>query len=412
MMDPRNLLIQEYDYDLPETSIARYPLTNRESSKLLIYKNESIQEDEYANIHKHLPKDSLLIFNNTKVVAARLLFTKMTGGAIELFCLEPSEQYGDITNAMLQKKKVIWHCLVGGAKKWKKGEVLVKQIDTSNPSMTLWAKMIEKRSDSYVIELSWNMENQRFADILHLVGEIPLPPYLNRKAEDTDTERYQTVYAQHDGSVAAPTAGLHFTDALLQKLKKEGIHQAFVTLHVGAGTFKPVKSETLGDHEMHAEYIDVPSSLIQQLLDQSGKAIIPVGTTSFRTIESCYWMGVKATLDADASIQALEIKQWDVYTLPQNISVQTALQALLLWMQRQQTMRIVCKTQLLVTPAYTIRVADAIITNFHQPKSTLLLLIASFVGTQWKTIYQYALQHQFRFLSYGDGCLLWKRKEI
>ena len=406
-MDPRNISIQDFTYHLPDERIARYPLNERDASKLLIYKNESIAEDIYANLADYLPTSSLLIFNNTKVVEARLLFTKSTGGAIELFCLEPDANYADITTAMLQQKKVSWNCLVGGAKKWKSGEVLHKEIKSQHRQFVLSASLFHKNTDSYLIEFSWD-DDLSFAEVLHLAGVIPLPPYLNRQAEVADQERYQTVYAKHDGSVAAPTAGLHFTNQLIQTLSNKDICHTYVTLHVGAGTFKPVKSETLEGHDMHAEYIDVTLACIEQLLAQQHAPIIPVGTTSFRTIETLYWMGVKAILNPSALIDELEIKQWDVYELPQDISREISLNALLDWMKQSAMQRIICKTQLLVTPGYTIRVADAIITNFHQPNSTLLLLISAFVGENWKSIYDYAIANDFRFLSYGDGSLLWK----
>ncbi len=407
-MDPRNILIQDFSYHLPDDRIARYPLSERDASKLLIYHHHTISEDVYANLAEYIPASSLLIFNNTKVVEARLMFTKSTGGAIELFCLEPDATYADITTAMLQKKKVKWNCLVGGAKKWKAGEVLQKVISSHQQQFELSATLLQKNIDSYSIEFSWSDELLSFAEVLHLAGVIPLPPYLNRQADESDQDRYQTIYAQHDGSVAAPTAGLHFTNQLIERLTNKNISHTFVTLHVGAGTFKPVKSETLEGHEMHAEFIDVTIELIERILAQQQAPIIPVGTTSFRTIETLYWMGVKVFIQPNASLEELEIKQWDVYELPQDISREQSLTALLEWMKNRSMHRIICKTQLLVTPGYTIRIADAIITNFHQPNSTLLLLISAFVGEKWKTIYDYALANDFRFLSYGDGSLLWK----
>lgn len=407
-MNPRHISIQEFSYSLPDERIARYPLAERDASKLLIYKNQVISQHVYADLAEHLPTNTLLVFNNTKVVEARLLFNKSTGGTIEIFCLEPDSQYGDITSAMLQKQTVRWQCLVGGAKKWKAGEVLEKQIQYNEKTLVLTAEMLQKNADSFSIEISWNDIDLTFAEVLHLAGVIPLPPYLNRQAEESDQERYQTVYAKFDGSVAAPTAGLHFTDALFEKLKNKDCAHDFVTLHVGAGTFKPVKSDTLDGHEMHAEYIDVSQQLIERILAQNSGPIVPVGTTSFRTLESLYWMGVKLCVNPNASLDELELKQWDVYELQQDITRTDAIIALLQWMKQKDLQRIICKTQLLVTPGYIIRMADAIITNFHQPNSTLLLLISAFVGENWKTIYNYALENEFRFLSYGDGSLLWK----
>lgn len=408
-MNPKDIRIEDFTYHLPEERIAKYPLAERDQSKLLEYKEGKIAEYSYAKLDSLLPKDALLVFNNTKVVEARLIFTKSTGGKIELFCLEPDSQYQDITVAMLQQDRVVWNCLVGGAKKWKADEALQLCLSQGNKTITLEARMIDKLSDYFQIEFSWDRPYTSFAEVLHEFGIIPLPPYLNREAEKNDLATYQTVYAKYDGSVAAPTAGLHFTPALLAKLNQKSISSLYVTLHVGAGTFKPVKSETLSGHDMHAEFIDVQLQGIEQLLLHHQGTIIPVGTTSFRTIESLYWMGVKASMNLECTKSELEIKQWDVYELPQEVSVENALHSLIQWMNKNQSNRLICKTQLLVTPFYTIRLAKAILTNFHQPNSTLLLLISAFVGDDWKTIYQYALEHNFRFLSYGDGSLLWRK---
>jgi S-adenosylmethionine:tRNA ribosyltransferase-isomerase len=406
-MHPKDLSILNYTYNLPEEKIAKYPLAQRDSSKLLIYKNGIITESIYQNLSYHLPENTLLVFNNTKVVEARLLFEKNSGSVIEIFCLEPDERYADITTAMLQKEKVYWKCLVGGAKKWKE-EFLNKSI--SNNEILLTAKIIEKKNDYFLIELCWNDSTLSFAEILHAAGVIPLPPYLQRTAKESDNETYQTIYAKHNGSVAAPTAGLHFTESLLSNLSTKNIEPLYVTLHVGAGTFKPVKSATMQEHEMHAEFIDVTKETIEQLL--SSNTIVATGTTSLRTIESLYWMGVKLvsqkTQQYNCSLDKLSIKQWDPYELPQNINKNEALQALLTWMNENKFQRIICKTQIIIAPSYKLKVADGLITNFHQPQSTLLLLIASIVGDKWKEIYNYALKNNFRFLSYGDGSLLWK----
>jgi len=408
-MHPKNLSITDFDYTLNEEKIAKYPLEKRDESKLLIYQNGNISENIYANLADELPKNSLLVFNNTKVVEARLLFTKATGGNIEIFCLEPHEQYADTTTAMLQKQVVWWKCLVGGAKKWK-DEMLEKKMDDS---LVLTAKKIAQESDYFVIEIRWNKNDLCFAEVLHSAGLIPLPPYLNRAAEEKDKTSYQTIYAKNDGSVAAPTAGLHFTNTVFEKLQLKNIQQCFVTLHVGAGTFKPVKAATMNEHEMHAEFIDVNMVQIQELLHQQKAPTIAVGTTSLRTIETLYWMGVKLIYlnkpYDDIEIDELMIFQWDAYELPQNIHKQIALQELCNWMQTKHLSRIVTKTQIIIAPSYLLRVADGIITNFHQPKSTLLLLIAAIIGDDWKMVYQYALQNNYRFLSYGDGSLLWKK---
>jgi S-adenosylmethionine:tRNA ribosyltransferase-isomerase len=410
-MHPKDISIQDFTYDLPEERIAKYPLEVRDQSKLLVWKAGQISESIYQHLHEQLPADSFLVCNNTKVVEARLLFQKATGGQIEIFCLEPDDRYSDITNAMLSRGEVYWRCLIGGAKKWKEGS-LVLDVSYQGQTLTIHAKKVASLHDCFLIHFSWNQPKLSFAEVLHAAGSIPLPPYLNRATEASDAERYQTVYAQHDGSVAAPTAGLHFTERVLNNLATKNIHPAFVTLHVGAGTFKPVKAAKLEDHDMHAEWIDVEASLIQQLQQASGK-IIAVGTTSLRTIETLYWMGVKVLHHTTQktittiSLDDLVMHQWDAYELPQDISRTAALQALLDWMQIHQTTRLMCKTQILIAPSYRIRMADALITNFHQPQSTLLLLISAVVGDAWKNIYQHALANNYRFLSYGDGSLLW-----
>lgn len=409
MTHPKELAIKDFTYDLPDERIAKYPLPQRDESKLLVYKNGVIAEDVYKNIANHIPADSLLIFNNTKVVEARLLFQKPTGGVIEIFCLEP---FGgvDITHAMMQKEKAKWKCLVGGASKWKSG-LLEKQIRYGNETITLYAEKIEQLTDTFVIELSWKPVDISFVEVLHAAGLIPLPPYLNRQAEQSDLERYQTIYAKNEGSVAAPTAGLHFTDEVIRSLNNKNILQQFVTLHVGAGTFKPVKSETMEGHEMHSEWIDVKKETIESIMQAHSKKIIPVGTTSFRTIESLYWMGLKTFYHSEISIEEMEIKQWDVYELAdKTINADQSLQSLISWMDERKMNQIIIPTQLLVAPGYIPKIADAIVTNFHQPDSTLLLLVAALIGDDWKKVYDYALQNDFRFLSYGDGSLLWVNK--
>lgn len=408
MKDPRNISIQDYTYTLPDERIARYPLPERDSSKLLIYKDGSIAEDIYRNIHLQIPENSLLIFNNTKVVEARLLFQKPTGGIIEIFCLEPHEQYPDITTAMLQKEKVLWHCLVGGASKWKHGQILEKRIRNKENEIVLKAKYVEQRAGSFIIELSWLPAELSFAEILHYTGAIPLPPYLKRTADETDKERYQTVYAKEDGSVAAPTAGLHFTERVFEKLKKKNIQSDFVTLHVGAGTFKPVKTETMQEHEMHAEWVDVSKSTIENILNNLDSNIIAVGTTSLRTIESLYWLGLKSQEPGVDSLESMQLSQWEAYDLAEEkISVKDALQSLLQWMGESKLERLITKTQILIAPGYEFKIVNGLVTNFHQPQSTLLLLVAAFIGKDWQNVYDYALQNYFRFLSYGDGSLLW-----
>lgn len=420
-MNPKELSINNFTYELPNEKIAKYPLQKRDESKLLVYKNGVISESIYKNVATEIPANSLLIFNNTKVVEARLLFEKSTGGMIEIFCLEPAEIYADITTAMLQKKNVQWKCLVGGAKKWKE-KSLIKMISNDGIDFKLEAKKVEKFSDYFLIEFSWNIDELSFTEVLHLAGNIPLPPYLNRNVEEEDKQTYQTVYAKQDGSVAAPTAGLHFTDEIFTSLKNKNIDIDFVTLHVGAGTFKPVKADTMEAHEMHAEFIDVTIESIENIIAKInlGNKIIAVGTTSLRTIESLYWLGVKIISNFEFIISnsinqseiinnKLEINQWDCYELPQNIEPVIALEFLVKWMKENNLKRLLTKTQVIIAPSYKLRIAAGLITNFHQPKSTLLLLIAAIVGEDWKKIYKYALENNFRFLSYGDGCLLWAK---
>jgi len=439
MKHPSLLHIADFNYELPDHKIARYPLEQRDQSKLLIWGSSQdlgdfgpIRENTYANIANELPSESLLVFNNTKVVEARLLFQKPTGGLIELFCLEPADQYEDITTAMLQRGSVQWKCLVGGAKKWKEGAL--EFSDSSNQSekklLKFFAKKIAALPDCFLIEFSWEPAELSFAEVLHIAGDIPLPPYLNRATEASDKERYQTIYAKHDGSVAAPTAGLHFTETVFSKLSEKNIRKAYVTLHVGAGTFKPVKAEQMKDHEMHAEFIDVNFETIEQLIANVEKGIIAVGTTSLRTLESLYWIGVKTIRNPLVTAAGLQVTQWEPYVsdggteenksslenIPKEYtsggntvlpSATESLQSLLEWMQKNNATRIITKTQIIIAPGYEFKIIRALITNFHQPQSTLLLLVSAIVGENWKKIYQYALANEYRFLSYGDGSLLW-----
>ena len=419
MSDPRNISIKDYTYSLPQDRIAHYPLPERDASKLLIYKDGKITKDIFRDIASHIPDKSLLIFNNTKVVEARLLFQKPTGGVIEIFCLEPHSQYADITTAMLKKEKVWWQCLVGGAAKWKPGQILEKKIEVASAlphkEITLHACFVEKKDDTFTIELSWSPAALSFAEVLNHTGAVPLPPYIKRAPEKSDKERYQTVYADSDGSVAAPTAGLHFTNLIFGNLKEKDIQADYVTLHVGAGTFKPVKSDTMQEHDMHAEWIDVHKKTIENILQNLDNNIIAVGTTSLRTIESLYWLGVKQ-LAVDSLQLTTKTKspalllQWEAYELAEkNIAVKDALHVLLNWMNKNNMERFVTKTQILIAPGYEFKIVKGLITNFHQPQSTLLLLVAALIGDDWRKVYDYALQHDFRFLSYGDGSLLWSR---
>lgn len=408
-MHPRELEIKNFTYDLPDARIARFPLEERDRSRLLVYKKGQIEEATYAGLASHLPANSFLVFNNTKVIEARLLFEKSNGGKVEIFCLEPDSQYGDITTGMLQKKSVVWKCLVGGAKKWKEGILSAKISHPAVPGLFLFAEKKEPLGDGYLIGLSWNNSDLSFAEVLHLAGAIPLPPYLSRNAEESDKERYQTIYAKHDGSVAAPTAGLHFTEKMFGDFTRKNIRYNFVTLHVGAGTFKPVKSERMQEHEMHAEFIDVSAECIETLLQQLGNPVISVGTTSLRTIESLYWLGLKTASRPAITASELPVTQWEPYDTPEEAQIDpaAALSSLLNWMKRNHTAKLITKTQIIIAPGYRFRIAKALITNFHQPQSTLLLLVSAITGDNWKKIYQYAMENDFRFLSYGDGSLLW-----
>ncbi len=415
-MHPKYLSIKDFTYNLPEERIAKFPSKERDDSKLLVYRHGKITQDIYRNIHTYIPENSLLIFNDTKVVEARLIFQKSSGGRIEIFCLAPDERYPDIITALQQQGKVLWQCLIGGASKWKHGQILEKKISSEN-SQKADQKIIlrviykEKKADAFIIELSWMPSHFSFAEILHYAGVIPLPPYIKRQAEKSDSERYQTIYAHSEGSVASPTAGLHFTETIFRNLNKKNIQTDFITLHVGAGTFKPVKSEIMEQHEMHSEFIDVSKKTIENILLNLQNDIICVGTTSLRTIESLYWQGVKIKLNPSAEL--LSISQWETYDLEtENILVKDSLQSLLNWMVAHQQKRLVTKTQIIIAPGYKPKIAKALITNFHQPQSTLLLLVAALIdeipnGISWRKIYEYALKNNFRFLSYGDGSLLW-----
>jgi S-adenosylmethionine:tRNA ribosyltransferase-isomerase len=409
-MHPSSLQIKDFTYDLPEEKIARYPLPQRDQSKLLIYKNGSLSEDTYQHLEQHIPEHSLLVFNQTKVIHARLLFQKPTGGKIEVFCLEPDERYPDVQTAMLQKGSVYWKCMVGGAAKWKDGQQLSLEVaqDKSNEPLVMTAIIEEKKEGYFVLQLNWNTDLS-FAEALHIAGHVPLPPYLNRAAELSDETRYQTIFAKEEGSVAAPTAALHFTENVLNKLTDKDIATGFVTLHVGAGTFKPVKSETMHDHDMHAEWIEITPGFIQQIIEQlnAQKPLIAVGTTSARTLESLYWIGVRLKRNDIAHLDGVAVPQWYPYDNNSDFTAMEIFEFLKLYMHNHQMNKLITRTQIIIAPGYVFRVIDGLITNFHQPQSTLLLLVSALVGNAWRSIYDYALQHDFRFLSYGDGCLLW-----
>lgn len=401
MKAPKDIAIEEYDYALPNERIAKFPLANRDESKLLVYKNNSFEEAIFNRLPDYLNNDTLLVFNNTKVIHARLFFRKETGSLIEIFCLEPYNMA--ISSAFEQRNHCTWLCFVGNNKKWKNG-TLSRTITIANKSVTLSVDRKQAVSNAWVVDFEWNDSELSFAHVIEHFGVIPLPPYLNREAVDSDKQRYQTVYAKHEGSVAAPTAGLHFSDYVFDSLERKGIVKEFVTLHVGAGTFKPVDSVTIGEHEMHIEKIEVTKQNIIRLLQYVSKTIIPVGTTSVRTLESVYWFGVK--LGIDATIEQMHISQWEPYELVDYaLSAEESLHNVLDFMDRNAINTLYGDTQLMIAPGYKYHLVKGIVTNFHQPKSTLLLLVSALIGDKWKEGYTYALQHDFRFLSYGDSCL-------
>ncbi len=404
-MHPKYLRIDNFTYALPDDRIAKYPLAERDASKLLVYKEGDITEDVYTNIAGHIPADTLMVFNQTKVVHARLLFRKPTGGVIEVFCLAPSSQYPDIQTAMLSKGHVIWECMVGGAAKWKPDMAL--QVVNVAPDFELSASIAERKQGSFLLKLEWNNDSLTFADVLHHAGKVPLPPYLNRDADAADEDRYQTLYAKEEGSVAAPTAGLHFTEHVMSALADRNIDTGFVTLHVGAGTFRPVKSDTMVEHDMHAEWIEVSLPMIQKLRNAVDKKIVAVGTTSMRTLESLYWIGNNIFNGNSPDLDGIAVTQWQPYQAGNNCTPAESLQAVADYMETNQLARLITRTQILIAPGYQFKIASGLVTNFHQPQSTLLLLVAALIGDDWRKVYDYAMSHDFRFLSYGDGSLLW-----
>ena len=400
MTDIRNISIDAYDYPLPEERIAKYPLAERDASKLLVMKDGVIQDSQFRHIGDFLPPKALLVFNETKVIRARLQFQKETGSHIEVFCLEPDDDY---QIAFSSGSPVRWKCLVGNSKRWREG-LLRMPLTVGGQEVVLTAERIEKNDQYSEIEFSWAPAELSFAAILEAAGEIPLPPYLNREAEPEDRDRYQTVFARYDGSVAAPTAGLHFTKPLLEQLRHEGFELDEVTLHVGAGTFRPVATATIGEHAMHSETIVVRKSLIENLIRHIGNPIIPVGTTSTRTLESLYWIGMMLT-EQGMELRQLHVEQWYPYESHQPITTLEALEKIIAYLELHRLTHLEASTALMIAPGYQMKVITGLITNFHQPRSTLLLLVSALIGERWKEAYQYALEHGFRFLSYGDSCL-------
>ena len=400
MTNPQSIAIADYDYPLPDERIAKFPLERRDQSKLLLYRHGEIGESLFHNIGDYLPPDTLLLFNDTRVIHARLFFRKPTGSTIEVFCLEPHQM--PVAQAFEQRERCTWLCFVGNNKKWKEGP-LERTAEIGGQAVTLTATRHEAVGNAWVVELRWT-GGFSLAEIIDAMGVIPLPPYLNREAEKEDNDRYQTVYAHQEGSVAAPTAGLHFTPELLDSLRARGVETDFITLHVGAGTFKPVSSETIGEHEMHVEQIEIARGNIQRVLDHLGRPVIPVGTTTVRTLESVYWFG--ARLQENPALDAMHVGQWDPYTPEErHVDTATAYRNVLQWMDSHGIETLHGDTRLMIAPGYKYHVVSGLVTNFHQPKSTLLLLVSALVGDAWRDCYRYALDHGFRFLSYGDSCL-------
>lgn len=403
-MTPKEIRIEDYNYPLPDERIAKYPLARRDESKLLLYKEGHVGESLFKRIADYLPAGALMVFNNTRVIQARLLFHKETGARVEVFCLEPAEPR-DYAQIFQTTRHCRWTCLVGNLKKWKTG-ALTRDLLINDRLLTLRAEKLESKGDSHLIEFTWDDERVTFAELLDAAGILPIPPYLHRETEQSDLSTYQTVYSKIKGSVAAPTAGLHFTPEVLADIDAHGIGREEVTLHVGAGTFKPVKSETIAEHEMHTEFISVGRSSIERLRANLGK-IIAVGTTSVRTLESLYYIGVLIADNPDATSEELVVGQWMPYDEANNrLPVSEALGNILDYLDRRGADRLVTATRIIIAPGYEFKLVKGIVTNFHQPRSTLLLLISAFVKGDWRRIYDYALGHDFRFLSYGDSSLL------
>lgn len=405
LSDLKNIPIADFDYPLPDERIARYPLAERDHSKLLCLDcrqpvGSDISEHHFYDLPGLLPKETMLVFNDTKVIHARLLFRKTTGAVIEIFCLEPYHMA--LSEAFEQREHSEWVCLVGNNKRWRDGDLLGQCLINGSPC-TLTATRRDAEGHAWVVDFRWT-GGYSFAEVIEHAGVIPLPPYLGRDAEESDATRYQTVYAHHEGSVAAPTAGLHFTPALLDSLRQGGIQTEYLTLHVGAGTFKPVSTDTIGEHDMHVEKVFVTAGNLQHIIAHAGKPLIAVGTTSVRTLESVYWFGVQ--LQENPAVESMHVSQWDPYTLDDHgLSCADAYRNVLQWLRRNGESHISGETQLMIAPGYRYRVIDGLVTNFHQPKSTLLLLVSALIGDRWRECYQYALDHGFRFLSYGDSCL-------
>lgn len=403
-MTIKDIQIKDFNYPLDDERIAKHPLAEREKCKLLFYQNKQIKDLHFYDIPDLLPENSMLVYNNTRVINARLRFQKPNGGAtIEIFCLEPIAPR-DYAQVFQTNGECRWLCFVGNSKRWKTGS-LTQDVKVSGITVTISATRGQQLGNAFEIIFNWNNENVTFASLLEAIGEIPIPPYLNRKTEESDSEDYQTVYSHIEGSVAAPTAGLHFTDEVLAECDKRGITRRELTLHVGAGTFQPVKSENIGEHAMHTEFISVERSLLEELIKAEGN-VVAVGTTSVRTLESLYYIGITLLENPDADENELRVKQWAPYEKEHSISTKDALQAIIDYIDKQGLDKYIGSTQIMIAPSFKFRIIKGMITNFHQPQSTLLLLVSAFVDGNWKEIYDYALSHDYRFLSYGDSSLL------
>lgn len=405
-INPKHIHISEFTYPLPEERIAKFPLPVRDQSKLLIYRHGEVTENSFTSLPDYLPAGSLMIFNNTKVIQARLHFRKETGALIEVFCLEPI-QPNDYALNFQQTEHSAWLCMIGNLKKWKEGP-LKREMTVKGRNLTLTAERSVCHGTSHWVDFHWDNPEVTFADILEVFGELPIPPYLNRETQESDKETYQTVYSKIKGSVAAPTAGLHFTPRVLEALQQKGVELEELTLHVGAGTFKPVKSEEIEGHEMHTEYISVSLNTLRKLLAHNGEAVA-VGTTSVRTLESLYHIGLTLLKKPNATEEELPVRQWQPYELSEEenqIPATEALQAIIRYLESHHMETLHTSTQIIIAPGYTYHIVKKMVTNFHQPQSTLLLLVSAFVQGDWHTIYDYALNHDFRFLSYGDSSLL------
>lgn len=408
-MHPKYLKIEDFTYDLPAEKIAYNPVSPRDQSKLLVYQQEKISEDTYRNISQYLPEDAVLVFNDTKVVKSRLFFKNENGATIEVFCLEPYGEAVDYERHFLEQNSVTWICFIGKVSKWREKE-LSKSIEVDGLAVKLSAEIEGKLEDAYLVKFSWAPGVVPFGKIMDAAGVTPLPPYIKRVAEQVDEESYQTVYSESEGSVAAPTAGLHFTKKVLQDFEDKGISSLFTTLHVGAGTFKPVKSAVMENHVMHAEYLNITTAFLEDLIIRIQQPIITVGTTSTRTLESIYWMGNQIVKNPDISYENLKITQWLPYESDAICTAEEAIKALLNWIKNTQQDHLSIETEIIIAPGYSFKIVKGLITNFHQPQSTLLLLVSALIGDGWKSIYQYALENDFRFLSYGDGSLLLPNK--